>query len=240
MNRIFHLIVLWAGLGTVFGYSDTLHYDLTIFGITCGEISYISEKDKMAVTAQSSGFVEYFYPFKNDYNTSFDTLSFGVRHYKKITRQGEFKQRLSGNWDKSLEEFTYDKLESFKRADSCMTIFTFLERLNRKSSEDLDTQWFPLEHEGNMFKSRVLLADTSELIINGHSFMCNHFRLDLLPDDKEIKMLDRSDYFSHNITRPDAVKQIWVERKPSGKILKASVKIGPITVTATLKNERVL
>ena len=117
-----------------------------------------------------------------------------------------------------------------------MTIFTFLERLNRKSSEDLDTQWFPLEHEGNMFKSRVLLADTSELIINGHSFMCNHFRLDLLPDDKEIKMLDRSDYFSHNITRPDAVKQIWVERKPSGKILKASVKIGPITVTATLKN----
>jgi len=235
MNKIFRFVSFLLLCELLFGYGDTLYYDVTVFGITCGKISYISEKEDVSITAVSSGLVEYFYPFKNDYHTSFDTLSFGVRHYKKISRQGEFKHRLSGNWDNSIGEFTYEKFESFKRPDFCMTIFTFLERLNRDNFENLDTRWFPLEHEGNLFKSRVLLADTSEIVLNGNSFMSNHFRLDLIPDDKEIKMLDQSDYFSQNISHPEALKQIWVERKPSGKILKASVKIGPITVTATIK-----
>ena len=70
---------------------------------------------------------------------------------------------------------------------------------------------------------------------DGDSILCNHFRLDLIPSNNQIKTLDRSDYFSQNITRPEAIKQIWVEKKIPGRIMEASVKIGPITVTATLR-----
>ena len=99
----------------------------------------------------------------------------------------------------------------------------------------LDTQWFHIEHEGNLFKSRVLIADTIKIGPKERSVLCNYFRLDLIPKNDQIKMLDRSDYFSQNITRPEAIKQIWVEQKSPGRIMEASVKIGPITVTATLR-----
>ncbi len=237
MKRFFHCVSILLLFELAFASRDTLYYDVTVFGIRCGKISYSSEKENISITALSSGLIEYFYPFKNYYHTSFDTLTFGIRNYKKTTKQGDFKQRLSGEWDSSTENFTYDGLDSFKRGDSCMTVFTFLERLNRENSEQLDTKWFPIEHEGSLFKSRVLLAGTEKILINGDSIMSNHLRLDLIPDDKEIKMLDRSDYFSQNITHPEAIKQIWVERKPPGKILKASVKIGPITITATITDK---
>ena len=237
MKRFLHCVSVLLLFELAFSSTDTLHYDVTVFGIRCGKISYSSEKENISITALSSGLIEYFYPFKNDYHTSFDTLTFGIRSYKKTVKQGDFKQRLYGKWDSSTEEFTYDNFDSFKRADSCMTIFTLLERLNRENPEKLDTKWFPIEHEGSLYRSRVLLAGTEKILINGDSIVSNHLRLDLIPDDREIKMLDRSDYFSQNITHSESIKQIWVERKPSGKILKASVKIGPITITATITNK---
>ena len=236
MRPNIYLTTLGVSLSLLFGSVDTLYYDLTIFGIKCGEIIYhYPENDKLYITARSTGLIDYFFPFRNDYNTSFDISSYGIRHYKKIVRQGEFKQRFSGKWDSSLNEIVYDKFDSFQRADSCMTIFTFLARISREPGGLIDTQWFTMEHEGNLFKSRVLIADTVKIKSSGNTILCNHFRLDLIPSNNQIKMLDRSDYFSQNITRPEAIKQIWVEQKPPGRIMEASVKIGPITVTATLR-----
>ena len=236
MRLNIYLTTLGVSLSLLFGSVDTLYYDLTIFGIKCGEIIYhYPENDKLYITARSSGLINYFFPFRNDYNTSFDTSSYEIRHCKKIIRQGEFKQRLSGKWDASSNKVVYEKLGSFQRPDSCMNLFTFFARLNREHGDLLDTQWFPVEHEGSLFKSRVLIADRVKMEFDGDSILCNHFRLDLIPSNNQIKMLDRSDYFSQNITRPEAIKQIWVEKKIPGRIMEASVKIGPITVTATLR-----
>ena len=222
MRANIYLTTLGVSLSLLFGSVDTLYYDLTIFGIKCGEIIYhYPENDKLYITARSTGLIDYFFPFRNDYNTSFDTSSYEIRHCKKIIRQGEFKQKLSGKWDASSNKVVYEKLGSFQRPDSCMNLFTFFARLNR-------------EH-GDLFKSRVLIADRVKMEFDGDSILCNHFRLDLIPSNNQIKMLDRSDYFSQNITRPEAIKQIWVEQKTPGRIMEASVKIGPITVTATLR-----
>ena len=236
MKLNIYLSTLGLSLSVLFGSVDTLHYDLTIFGIKCGEISYLyPQNNQLFITTYSTGIVDYIFPFKNDYNTTFDTSFYGVKHYNKIIRQGEFKQRLAGKWDAASKKFEYEKLESFQRPDSCMNLFTFFARLNKERGDMLDTQWFPVEHEGNLFKSRVLIADTVTMESRGLSVLCNHFRFDLIPLNDQIKMLDRSDYFSQNIIRPEAIKQIWVEQNNPRRIMKASVQIGPISITATLK-----
>ena len=231
-----YLTTLGLSLSILFGSVDTLHYDLTVFGIKCGEISYLyPQNNQLFITTYSTGIVDYIFPFKNDYNTTFDTSFYGVKHYNKIIRQGEFKQRLAGKWDAVSKKFKYEKLESFQRPDSCMNLFTFFARLNKERGDMLDTQWFPVEHEGNLFKSRVLIADTITMESSGLSVLCNHFRFDLIPLNDQIKMLDRSDYFSQNIIRTEAIKQVWVEQNNPRRIMKASVQIGPITITATLR-----
>ena len=236
MRLKIYLTALGVSLSVLFGSVDTLYYDLTIFGIKCGEISYLyPQNNQLLITAYSTGLIDYVFPFKNDYNTTFDTSFYGVQRYNKIIRQGDFKQRLSGKWDTSSKKIVYKNMKSFQRPDSCMNLFTFFARLNKEQGDMLDTQWFPVEHEGNLFKSRVLIADTVKMESNGHSVLCNHFRIDLIPLSDQIKMLDRSDYFSQNITRPEAIKQVWVEQNNLRRIMKASAKIGPIAVVATLR-----
>jgi len=236
MRLKIYLTALGISLSVLFGSVDTLYYDLTIFGIKCGEISYLyPQKNRLLITARSTGLIDYIFPFENNYDTTFDTSFYGVQYYNKLIRQGNFKQQVSGEWDGSSKKIVYEKLESFQRPNSCMNLFSFLARLNKERSDMLDTQWFPVEHEGNLFKSRVLIADTIKMESGGRSVLCNHFRLDLIPLNDQIKMLDRSDYFSQNITRPEAIKQVWVEQNNLRRIMKASAKIGPIAVVATLR-----
>ena len=109
MRLNIYLTTLGVSLSLLFGSVDTLYYDLTIFGIKCGEIIYhYPENDKLYITARSTALVDYFFPFRNDYNTSFDTSSYKIQHCKKIIRQGEFKQKLSGIWDASLNKVVYE------------------------------------------------------------------------------------------------------------------------------------
>ena len=236
MKLRFYVITLGVSLSVLFGSVDTLYYDLTVFGIKCGEISYLyPQNNRLLITARSTGLIDYIFPFENDYDTIFDTSFYGVRHYNKHIRQGDFKQQVSGKWDGSSKKIVYEKLESFHRPDSCMNLFSFLARLNKERGDMLDTQWFPIEHEGGLFKSRVLIADTIKVRSGGRSVLCNHFRLDLIPINDQIQMFDRSDYFSQNITRSEAIMQVWVEQNNLRRIMKASVKIGPVAVTATLR-----
>jgi len=236
MRLKFYVTTLGISLSVLFGSVDTLYYDLTVFGIKCGEISYLyPQNNRLLITARSTGLFDYIFPFDNDYDTRFDTSFYGVQYYNKHIRQGDFKQKVSGKWDGSSKKFVYEKQESFQRPDSCMSLFSFLARLNKERGNVLDTQWFPVEHEGSLFKSRVLIADTIKMKSGGRSVLCNHFRLDLIPINDQIKMFDRSDYFSQNITRSGAIKQIWVEQNNLRRIIKASVKIGPIAVVATLR-----
>jgi hypothetical protein len=232
------LLNLWIvfSMGLLFGNNVSQIYDLTVLGIKIGEVTYsYPSKDQIIISAHSVGIIDYFFPFKNDYITTYDTLSYGLRSYKKVIHQGEFKQRVSGLWNDETGEFEYKKHDSITLPDSCMNIFIFLEKLSRTPDSLIDTQWFPLEHEGNYFKTRVLLADTDQVKLNNDSILCNHFRLDLMPENELKKMFDQTDYFSQNIIHPEAVKQIWVEKKSPGQIVKASVKSGFITVIATQK-----
>jgi len=236
MRLKLYIATLGISLSVLFGSVDTLYYDLTVFGVKCGEISYLyPQNNRLLITARSTGLIDYIFPFVNNYDTIFDTSFYGAQHYNKLIQQGDFKQQISGEWDDSLKKFVYEKLESFQRPDSCMNLFSFLARLNKERGNILDTQWFSVEHEGSLFKSRVLIADTITMESRGRSVLCNHFRLDLIPINDRIKMLDRSDYFSQNITRPEAIKQVWVEQNNLRRIMKASVKIGPLSVVATLR-----
>ncbi len=236
MKKIYYFILYLSLLEFAFGYGDTLFYNLSVYGLKCGELSYTSqENNRLTIKTNSSGLINYIFPFKNEYDVLFDSSTFIINNYSKNIKQGEFKQKLKGEWNPSTNSIEYENLSSFKRPNPCLSIFSFLFMLNQKSYKYLDTKWFDLEHEGNLFKSRVLLSESVNLTYNGKSISSHHFRFDLIPKSNTIKMLNRTDYFSQNITHPEAIKQIWVSKAPKKKILKASVKIGIIEIIATLK-----
>ena len=216
-------------------FGDSLFYDITVYGIKCGEISfYNNQNSELKIKTHSIGLINYFFPFDNEYNVNYDSSSFNMINYSKTIKQGQFKQTLFGVWDHKKNKIKYEGHVDLPRTNPSLTILSFLTMIRQVSKNELDTKWFPIEHEGKLFKSRVLFSDSVNLDYNGSSILCNHFRLDLIPDSKK-KILDQSDYFNNNIVRSDAIRQLWVENLNKKRILKASVKIGFIEVVAILK-----
>ena len=50
---------------------------------------------KIAFQTDSIGIMDYIWPHDNSYTTHYDTTNFGLRHYSKKIKQGNFKQKLS-------------------------------------------------------------------------------------------------------------------------------------------------
>jgi len=186
--------------------------------------------DSIIVSANSSGLLDLFLPFNNEYVTTFDTTSYQCVSYKKSIHQGSFQQKLICQWNDDNQTFEYRKLGVVSRKDLHHNIFSLLARVKTVPADSIDTKWFYTEHEGGSYRSRFLSAGSTLLNINQDSVECVHYRLDLLPyETKNIKVLDQTDYFSRNITHQNGIRQIWVDHK-NDEIIQASLALSNIPI----------
>ena len=88
--------------------------------------------------------------------------------------------------------------------------------------------------EGYLFCSNFSL----NIWAGNDSVFCDHYRIDIkATSEKQIKILDKTDYFHENITHPKLIKQLWVEKHGERRIIQASVKMTGVTLKAIINNE---
>ena len=56
------------------------------------------------------GIIRYIWSVDNEYYTEYDSISFGVRSYKKTVIQGSYKGLLECNYDINKSELNYNNL----------------------------------------------------------------------------------------------------------------------------------
>ncbi len=179
-------------------------------------------KDSLAFTAKSTGVLDALWPFDNHYETMFDS-SYGVLSYKKRIQQKNLQQKVKMQWEESSQSYSYNKNDTLQRISPIQNIFTSLVKIQNLPTEELDTKWFFIDHEGQQVKARFLLADNINVFAMGDSIHCNHYRLDLVQTGGGRIILDQTDFFTENITLPDMVRQLWVEQNEPKRIIKATV-----------------
>ena len=210
-------------------------YSLNVWGITIGEVTMdLSQSGLIEVKTQSSGIIDYFWPFKNTYSTHFDTLNYSLRKYEKHIKQGEFKQKLEGRWEPSDSTFHYND-SAIKRSPNTQNIFALLVRILNQDSDQFDTRWFSIEHEGSLYDARLLWNEHPELPINPLAILGGHVRLDLRLIEKGTLPMEKTDFFSQYIVHPNAVRQIWLGVDNNKRIVRTSVKLKGIKIEANLK-----
>lgn len=183
------------------------------------------------------GLLDTIWPVDNTYSTSYDTTTFVAKSYTKQIRQKKFQQNLKFVTDDNTGTINYDKTAAIRRPENVQTIFTMLAQVGQETPEQLDTRWFPMEHEGQPYRVRLLWAGSATIKIAGKSYGCNHYRLDIEPaDGQKENILTRSDYFSEYIVHPDAMRQLWVESDGQRRIVQATVKLFGITLEAQLSD----
>ena len=212
-------------------------YNLTVWGVKIGEIKLKkNNSESIQISTKSTGLINYLWPFDNLYKTTFDTVTYGIRFYEKKIHQGEFKQKLKGMWMPEQKGILYETSLA-RRPNDCQTIFTILALVSRQKAKDLDTKWYSMEHEGELFRLRLLWADSINVWAGNDSILCDHYRIDTDSTENKIKILDRTDYFSENITRSNLIKQLWVEKSGEKKIIQASAQISGIAIKAIINLE---
>ena len=180
--------------------------------------------------------MDYIWPHDNNYTTHYDTTNFGLRHFSKKIKQGSFKQNLSCDFNHDDSTLIYDG-NTVHVPDSIQTIFTLLARITVDSLEYIDTKWFPMDHEGCSYLGRFLWSDTVTVRAMDKYILCDHFRLDLIPNEDNECLLEKSDYFMKNIVSENTVRQLWVEKNNNKRIIKASAKVSGLTLEALIQDE---
>ncbi|HJL79289.1 MAG TPA: hypothetical protein QF355_08320 [Candidatus Marinimicrobia bacterium] len=212
-------------------------YNLTVLGIKIGEINLEkNNRESIQISTKSTGPINYLWPFDNLYKTTFDTVTYGIRLYEKKIHQGEFKQKLGGVWIPGQRGVLYGTT-LVGRPNDCQTIFTLLAQVSRQKAKDIDTKWYSMEHEGELFRARLLWADSINVWTGNDSILCDHYRLDIDSTENKIKILDQTDYFSENITRSDLIKQLWIKKSGEKKIIQASAQISGLAIKAIINLE---
>ena len=191
---------------------------------------------KIAFKTESIGIMDYIWPHDNSYTTHYDTTNFGLRHFSKKIKQGNFKQKLSCDFNLDDSTLIYDGNTVFA-PDSIQTIFTLLARITVDSLEYIDTKWFPMDHEGCSYLGRFLWSDTVTVRAMDKYILCDHFRLDLIPNEDNECLPEKSDYFMKNIVSENVVRQLWVEKNNNKRIIKASAKVSGLTLEAIIQDE---
>ena len=191
---------------------------------------------KIAFKTESIGIMDYIWPHDNSYTTHYDTTNFGLRHFSKKIKQGNFKQKLSCDFNHGDSTLIYDG-NTVSVPDSVQTIFTMLARITIDPLEYIDTKWFPMDHEGCSYRGRFLWSDTVTVRAMDKYILCDHFRLDLIPNEDNECLLEKSDYFMKNIVAENTVRQLWVEKNNNKRIIKASAKVSGLTLEALIQDE---
>ena len=212
-------------------------YNLTVWGIKIGEINLKkNNSESIQISTKSTGLIYYFWPFDNLYKTTFDTVTYGIRFYEKKIHQGEFKQKLKGVWMPEQKGVLYGTSLA-RRPDDCQTIFTFLARVSSQKAKDLDTKWYQMEHEGELFRARLLWADSINVWTGNDSIFCDHYRLDIEETEGATIKVSHWDYFTDHVASHEALRQIWVEKNDKRRIIQASVSIYGMTVKAKIQEK---
>jgi len=190
--------------------------------------------NSLSVHTETLGLIHSIWPVNNHYFTEYDSITFGIRKYTKSINQGSYSGKLNCYYDTSSSQLKYEN-ESIFVTDSVQNIFTLLARVSHQSVEDLDTKWFPMNHEGIPHRARFLWAETDTLDINDADIVCDHYRLDIEKVDGESISFSPWDYFTDHVASSEAICQIWVEQGGYRRIAKATVSIYGMTVTAEIQ-----
>lgn len=209
-------------------------YTISVLGIPIVNVTMNQNSaSSLSFETKTLGVFDVIWPTKNMYSVTFDSTSFGIKTYEKDINQGTFSQSLSAHYNEKTNSIDYNNGPSVEREKSCKTILTLLAWVQSSTADQINEQWFSMEHEGDLYQSRVLLADTPFLGILGDSILTDHYRLDLKLKESG-KFLDRTDYFMENIVMPGMVKQLWIEHEPPHRILQATVSVWNLDVKAKL------
>ena len=88
----------------------------------------------------------------------------------------------------------------------------------------LDTKWFHYEHQGQLGKARFLWSDSTNIWNGQDSIPCDHYRFDILISDSS-QSIKTQDYFMKHIANDNSIKELWVSRKKTKRIIAASIKM---------------
>jgi hypothetical protein len=184
----------------------------------------------LSFDTKTRGFFNSIWPLKNQYYVEYDSSSFGIRKYTKIIKQGDYNKNLNCIYDLDTFTLNYNNL-SVSASDSIQNIFTLLARVTRQKKEYLDAKWFSMNQEGIDYKARYLWVDEQYL----GEVLCDRYKLDIELVGENSNQLAPHDYFTDNIASENAIRQIWVDKSNMRNIIKASVSIYGILVTAEIQ-----
>ena len=200
-------------------------YTISVFGLPIAEVKQThSHHSTISFETRNTGIADLIWPAKNFYSAQFDSASFGIRGWDKKIRQGEFKKKLSVDFNPATTELVYGSKNKVQITDKTQTIFTLLAMVQAADYKELDTHWFPFEHEGQLGKARFVWSDTATINYRKNKELCDHYRLDIIIDDDSGKFWEKSDYFMDEIIASGIVRQLWVSRETQKRIIQASIK----------------
>ena len=210
-------------------------YKITIFGLPAVDVNMVIDENKINFSVQTVGLINLIWPTKNQYTVTYNSSHFGLLNYEKKIKQGTNKYKLTAKYYPEDSTLHYEQT-TLKRVPEIQTIFTLLAQVQKEPIDAIDTKWFPMDHDGQLFSARLLWADTSTITIEDSSIICNHYRLDIKAEEDVTSLHEQSDYFMNNIVAPEAVRQLWIEKSGRRRIIQASVKIYGINIVAKIKN----
>ena len=132
-------------------------YRIYLLGIPIVNVSMESSSNDLSFHTETLGMIHFVWPVDNYYFTQYDSISFGLRQYTKKINQRGSSGELNCYYDSSSSQLKYND-KSTAVVDSIQNIFTLLARISHQSEEDLDTKWFPMNHEGAPHRARYLWA----------------------------------------------------------------------------------
>ena len=229
MKRLLHILFL------CFCIIHAQDYKITFLGLPAVDVNMTMDENKINFSVQTVGLINLIWPTENQYAVTYNSSHFGLLNYEKKIKQGTNKYKLTAKYYPEDSTLHYEQT-TLKRVPEIQTIFTLLAQVQKEPIDAIDTKWFPMDHDGQLFSARLLWADTSTITIEDSSIICNHYRLDIKAEEDVTSLHEQSDYFMNNIVAPEAVRQLWIEKSGRRRIIQASVKIYGINIVAKIKN----
>jgi hypothetical protein len=229
MKRLLHILFL------CFCIIHAQDYKITFLGLPAVDVNMAMDENKINFSVQTVGLINLIWPTENQYAVTYNSSHFGLLNYEKKIKQGTNKYKLTAKYYPEDSTLHYEQT-TLKRVPEIQTIFTLLAQVQKEPIDAIDTKWFPMDHDGQLFSARLLWADTSTITIEDSSIICNHYRLDIKAEEDVTSLHEQSDYFMNNIVAPEAVRQLWIEKSGRRRIIQASVKIYGINIVAKIKN----
>jgi len=227
MKRLLHILFL------CFCIIHAQDYKITFLGLPAVDVNMAMDENKINFSVQTVGLINLIWPTENQYAVTYNSSHFGLLNYEKKIKQGTNKYKLTAKYYPEDSTLHYEQT-TLKRVPEIQTIFTLLAQVQKEPIDAIDTKWFPMDHDGQLFSARLLWADTSTITIKDSSIICNHYRLDIKAEEDVTSLHEQSDYFMNNIVSPEVVRQIWVERNGLRRIIQATVKIYGINIIAKI------